>query len=61
MNPFRKLISALVALWLERNVQDERFEVDEHGVAVTVIIKRDIPGYVVSKVAETPVWSYSDN
>ncbi len=63
MTPIRKLIGALVALWLRDNphAQGETWQVDECGVAVNVRIERAKPEYVVAdKVASmTPEFSYS--
>lgn len=60
MTPIRKLISALVALWLRDNptAMEERWKVDENGEAVDVIIRRVKPEYVMfSNKTATPVYS----
>jgi hypothetical protein len=45
MNPFRKLIGALVALWLRDNPHStgEQWIVSENGVAVRVLFERVNP------------------
>ena len=51
MTPIRKLISALVALWLKDNPYSsgEVWAVDENGAAVNVIIQRITPEYVTTE------------
>ena len=64
MTPIRKLISALVALWLRDNptAMEERWKVDENGEAVDVIIRRVRPEYVMfPNVTKTDVPVYSEN